>query len=124
MKELFANSSNTGNPAAVYALPFVVAILQIAGMWKVFQKAGHTGWLAIIPFVNIYVLLKIAKRPGWWLILYIIPLVNIVVGIMVAIDVAKAFGKSTAFGVFGLWLFSFIGYPMMGFGDAVYKKQR
>jgi Family of unknown function (DUF5684) len=121
MKELFASSDSSGSPAFALIV-LVVAVLQIAGMWKMFQKAGHAGWLAIIPIVNIYILLKIAKRPGWWLILYIIPLVNIVVGIMVAIDVAKAFGKSTSFGVLGLWLFSFVGYPMLGFSDATYKK--
>jgi hypothetical protein len=100
----------------------VVAVIQIAGMWKMFQKAGHAGWLAIIPLVNVYVLLKVAKRPGWWVILYFIPLVNLVISIMVALDVAKAFGKSGTFAIFGLWLFSFVGYPMLGFGDATYKK--
>jgi hypothetical protein len=39
----------------------------------------------------------------------------------VSIDVAKAFGKSAAFGVIGLWLFSIIGYLMLGFGDATYQ---
>lgn len=121
MNQMFASSS-AGNPAAVYSLPIVLAVLQIAGMWKTFSKAGHAGWLAIIPFVNMYVLLKIAKRPGWWLILFFIPLVNIVISIMVAVDVAKAFGKGGAFGFFGLWLFGFIGYMMLGFGEATYQK--
>jgi hypothetical protein len=35
--------------------------------------------------------------------------------------VAEKFGKSSAFGIFGLWLFAPIGYLMLGFGDAKYK---
>lgn len=121
MKEMFADSSSSSTPAAVYVIVLVAAVIEIVGMWKMFKKAGHAGWLSIIPLVNLYVLLKVAKRPGWWLILYLVPVVNIVVSIIVSIDVAKAFGKSSAFGVFGLWLFSFIGYPMLGLGDAKYS---
>ena len=32
----------------------------------------------------------------------------------------RPFGRSAAFGVFGLWLFGFIGYPILGFGSARY----
>jgi len=40
-------------------------ILIVAGIWKVFVKAGQPGWAAIIPIYNIYILLKIACKPGW-----------------------------------------------------------
>jgi hypothetical protein len=98
----------------------VAAILAIAGMWATFQKAGKPGWAAIIPFYNIYVLLKVAGRPGWWLILLLIPFINIIFSLIVSVDVAKAFGKDAVFGVIGLWLFSIIGYLILGFGDATY----
>lgn len=98
----------------------LIAVLVIASMWQVFRKAGRPGWAAIIPIYNMYVLLKVARRPGWWLILFFIPLVNLIVSIVVAIDVAKVFDKGSAFGFFGLWLFSFIGYPILGFGSARY----
>ena len=52
--------------------------------------------------------------------MYFIPLVNIVIAFIVAIAVAKNFGKSAAFGVFMIAIFAFIGIPMLGFGDAVY----
>ena len=97
-----------------------IIVVVIAGFWKVFVKAGHPGWAAIIPIYNIYILLKIAGRPGWWLLLFLIPIVSFVIAIIVAIDVAKAFGKGTGFGV-GLALLSPIFYPILGFGDAVYQ---
>ncbi|MFJ6671236.1 DUF5684 domain-containing protein [Actinosynnema sp. NPDC091369] len=98
-----------------------IAIFMIAAVWKVFTKAGRPGWAAIIPIYNIYVQLKIVGRPGWWLILFIIPVVNIIISLIVAIDLAKSFGKGTGFGVVGLWLFGFIGYPMLAFGSATYR---
>lgn len=98
----------------------IVAILMIAGFWKTFEKAGQPGWAAIIPIYNLYILLQIVGRPGWWILLYLIPLVNIIIPIIVGIDVAKSFGKDTLFGVLLLWLFMPIGFLLLGFGDAQY----
>lgn len=91
----------------------------IAGIWKTFTKAGQPGWAAIIPIYNIYIMLKIANKPGWWLLLFFVPVVNFVIAIIVALEIAKAFGKGTGFGV-GLALLGFIFYPILGFGDATY----
>ena len=97
-----------------------IVVLIIAGFWKVFVKAGHPGWAAIIPIYNLYIMLKIAGRPGWWLLLFIVPVVNFVIAIIVAIDIAKSFGKGTGFGV-GLAFLGPIFYPILGFGDATYQ---
>jgi hypothetical protein len=99
----------------------IFAILVIASMWRIFTKAGQPGWAAIIPIYNIYVLLQIVGRPGWWLILYFIPFVNIIVALIVSIDLAKSFGKSAAWGVILLFVFNIIGYLLLGFGDASYN---
>jgi uncharacterized membrane protein YhaH (DUF805 family) len=105
----------------------VVVIFIIAGLWKVFQKADKPGWAAVVPIYNIILLLQIAEKPVWWILLYflsIIPFVGfitvIVINILVGIGVAKNFGKSDGFGV-GLGLLGFIFYPILGFGDAVYQ---
>jgi hypothetical protein len=95
-------------------------ILMIAALWKVFSKAGHPGWAAIIPIVNTYFLCKVAGRPGWWVILMLIPLVNFIIWIILCIDVAKNFGKGTGFGI-GLLLLPFIFFPILGFGSAQYQ---
>ncbi len=96
-----------------------VIVFVIAGLWKTFMKAGHPGWAAIIPIYNLYVICKIAGRPGWWLLLYCIPVVSLIIAIIVAIDVAKAFGKGTGFGL-GLAFLAPIFYPILGFSEAVY----
>jgi Family of unknown function (DUF5684) len=106
---------------AFFTLTWLAAvILVIVGVWKVFEKAGQPGWASLIPFYNFYILLKIAGRPGWWLVLLFIPIVGIVIAAIVAIDVAKSFGRSGAFGFFLLFLLGAIGYMMLGFGEARY----
>jgi len=91
----------------------------IAGFWKTFEKAGQPGWAAIIPIYNYYILTKIAGKPGWWTLLLCIPYLSFVFFIIVSLDVAKAFGKSSGFGV-GLGILGFIFYPILGFSNAQY----
>lgn len=105
---------------SVVGLIFYV-IVAIA-LWKVFTKAGHAGWLALIPIVNLIFLIKIAGMSGWFVLLYLIPIVNIVMSIIVAVKLGKNFGKGGAFSFFLLWLFSFIGYFIIGFGSAQYRR--
>ena len=97
----------------------LVAVLVIAGMWKVFTKAGKPGWASIIPIYNVVVLLQIAGKPIWWIVLLFIPIVNIVIAAMIWIGVAKAFGKGTGFAL-GLLFLSPIFIPILGFSDAQY----
>ena len=99
-------------------LAIVIAI--IAGFWKVFEKAGKPGWAAIIPIYNIIVLLEIAGKPLWWIILYFIPFANLVAAILVGLAIARNFGKSDGFGI-GLGLLSFIFFPILGFSEAQYQ---
>jgi hypothetical protein len=114
--------------SALFGLGFilvylVVIVVLIAAMWKVFQKAGRPGWASIVPLYNVWVMFEIAGKPGWWALLLLIPFVNIagiVLEIVAFIEIAKRFGKSSVFGFFGLFLFSFIGWPILGFGKAQY----
>ncbi len=97
-----------------------VSVVFIAGTWKMFTKAGQPGWASLIPFYNLYVLLQIAGRPGWWLILLLVPLVNVVVAIMMWADIATAFGKGSGYAL-GLILLTPIFVLLLGFGDAEYR---
>lgn len=99
-----------------------IIIAMIAGMWKVFEKAGQPGWAAIIPIYNLIILLQIVGKPIWWIVLFLIPLVNFVALILVGMELAVCFGKSKGWGFALLVLFPFVGYPILGFGDAAYSK--
>lgn len=96
-----------------------VALLMIASMWKIFVKAGKPGWAAIVPIYNFIVLLEIAGKPAWWIILFIIPVVNFVIAIMLSVSLARKFGKGVGYGL-GLAFLGVVFYPMLGFGDSRY----
>jgi hypothetical protein len=104
----------------VFLIYMAVIVLMIAGMWKIFTKAGEPGWAAIVPIYNMIVLLKIVGKPVWWIILMLIPLVNFVIFILICIALAQSFGKGAGFGI-GLAILSPIFFPMLGFGSAQYQ---
>jgi len=110
---------SSGALIAILLVYLVLVVVILAAAWRVFTKAGQPGWAAIVPLYNGYVLLKVVGRPGWWLVLFFIPVVGIVVGIIVALDLAKSFGKGGGFAVL-LILLPVIGYPMLGFGPSQY----
>jgi len=96
------------------------AIMAVAG-WKIFEKAGVEGWKALIPFYNNYLFLEIAGYNGWLMLLIFVPYVgSLVVAILMALGLAKNFGKSVLFAIFGLLIFSVVGYLMLAFGSDKY----
>ncbi|MEV8267273.1 DUF5684 domain-containing protein [Microbacterium sp. NPDC076911] len=100
----------------------IVYVLVAVALWRVFDKAGYPGILAIIPIVNFFILTKIAGFSAWLGLLFLVPIVNIVFSIIVALRVGLAFGKGGVFSFFLLWMFAFIGYFIIGFGKETYTK--
>jgi len=96
-----------------------IVIVMIIAEWKIYQKGGQPGWAVLIPFYNIYVLLKLVGRPGWWLLLMLIPVVNIIIGIIVTNDLSKSFGQGVGF-TLGLIFLSPIFILLLAFGDYKY----
>jgi hypothetical protein len=121
-QETSLDYSTSGHaPGPVFWICEVVFILLIvASMWKVFSKAGQPGWAAIIPIYNVYVMCKVAGRPGWWFLLMLIPLVNFIIAIVLNVDIAKRFGKGVGFAI-GMLFLPFIFWPILGFGSAQYQ---
>lgn len=102
----------------------IFAVLTIVANWKLFVKAGKPGWAALVPVYNTVVLYQIAGLNPWLLLLYLVPFVNyiamLVLSIMLASKLAKAFGKGTGFAV-GIFFLQPIFTLILGFGDAKYE---
>lgn len=100
-----------------------LSVLLIVSFWKMFKKAGKSGWESIIPIYNTWVLYEISGYPGWYSLISLIPFVGwaaaIVFAILCAISLSKKFGKSGSFALV-LLFFPVIGYPMLGLGNAAY----
>lgn len=117
MQETYASQ---GMSPTFWIIWCVVVVVEIAAIWTVFQKAGRPGWAAIIPIYNLIVMLQVAGKPVWWILLFLIPLVNIVIGILMYAGIAKNFGKGTGFAL-GLIFLGFIFFPILAWSDATYQ---
>jgi hypothetical protein len=56
-------------------------------------------WFAWIPILNIVLMLNIAKKPIWWILLFLIPLANIVLAVIVWMGIAEARNKPNWWGI-------------------------
>ena len=119
MDDQYYYYESTQMPVGFWIVVIVLAIVQIAAMWKVFVKAGQPGWAAIIPIYNIYIMTKVGGKPGYWTLLCLIPILNIIFLIWLYNMVSKSFGKDEGFTV-GLVLLGIIFWPILGFGPAKY----
>ncbi len=63
------------------------------------KTATPNDWLAWIPIANLFLLLSVAKKPLWWLLLLLIPFVNLVILIIVWMAVAEARRKPNWWGI-------------------------
>ena len=98
-------------------------VIVAIALWRVFSKAGYPGILAIIPIVNVFVLVKVSGYSAWMTLLYLIPIVNFIFGIVMAFRLGERFGKGGVFSFFLLWLIAPIGYLILGFGGADYRRR-
>ena len=128
----YTTTTTSGASGAAFGATFVILMLvalvffffAIVAMWRIFEKAGEKGWKSLIPIYNSWILFEISGKPGWWALVGLIPYVGSVVYfvlyILAALQLAKNFGKSQTFAIFGLIIFSVVGMLMLGFGDAKY----
>jgi len=78
------------------------------------NKTGtENSWFAWVPILNIYLLVKVAQKPGWWLILFLIPIVNIVIGIIVWMKISQLLKKPSWLGI--LCIIPFLNFILIGY---------
>lgn len=129
----FSDSSGSSSDGAAALVMFgflfvviiVVYLITAFLLYKVFQKAGRPGWAGFVPVYNGWVLFEISGKPGWWVLFGLIPYVGsviiLVLGLLASLELAKRFGKSQVFAIFGLWLFSLFGYAILAFDSSKYQ---
>jgi hypothetical protein len=107
----WGQSSNTSIPPAMASGIIMIALLCGVAVYIYMALALQTiavktntpnPWLAWVPIANAILMLQIAKKPLWWIILFAIPLVNIVIVIMVWMAVAEARQKPNWWGVLAI----------------------
>ncbi len=97
----------------------ILCVVMIIANWKIYTKAGKPGWASIVPIYNYVVLFQIAKMSPWLILLLLVPIANVVVLIMLYVNLAKAFGKSSGFAI-GLIFLNLIFTLILAFDDSKY----
>lgn len=108
-----------GAGIAMVLVYLAVILAVVAGVWKIFTKAGKPGWAALIPIYNLVVLLEITGQPLWYIVLYLIPCTAPIAAVIVALELSKRFGQGVGFGL-GLAFLAPVFLPLLGFGSYQY----
>ncbi|MEM7008632.1 MAG: DUF5684 domain-containing protein [Thermodesulfobacteriota bacterium] len=83
---------------------------------KTDTKNENFAW---IPILNVYLLCKIARKPGWWVILFLIPIVNIIISTIIWMNISELRGRSKWLGLICLFPYAVILLiPYLAFFDA------
>jgi hypothetical protein len=85
----------------IYLIIMAAFYIYMALALQTIAKKTNTenAWFAWIPILNVILMLTIAKKPIWWIILFLIPLVNIIIAIIVWMAIAEARGKPNWIGI-------------------------
>lgn len=130
MEDLLAGAMIVIVLVLVLLLP--ILIVYLIGLWKLFKKAGHEGWEAIIPFYNTWVLAEISGTAWWYALIIIISnlgilgdniglewllnLAALVSNFFIFYNLSKKFHKGVGFAV-AMTFLPIIMIPIMGFSS-------
>ena len=74
---------------------FIIQGIHFMGTWKLYKAAGYKSWQAAVPVYNAVILMKIIKRPGWWVVLLFVPTINLILFGVIWVETMRSFGKNT-----------------------------
>ena len=120
----------------IMGVVFILALATIAGMWKMFVKAGRPGWAAVVPFSSDMIRNEISGTPVVWTYYAWIalalnmftgglagfgPVLILVIYFFTYGPLLKAYGRENGTGsrLFALF-FPYIVFPQIGFGANTY----
>ncbi len=126
----------------IYAVFLICGLLLLIGRWGILRKAGKKGWHSLIPLLNDYqeystvwngwigviaalcfpigALCNLAKLPS--ILYYALLIAGFLIRLFESLRLAKAFGKSKAFGVLmAIPVLEEIGRLILGLGRTSFR---
>jgi signal peptidase I len=112
------------SPLFLLVYTIICFVGTFVGLYGVFQKAGQKGWLALIPFYNLYIWLKVIERSWRWLLFFLIPYFGFFMLMLMTWKTMRMFNKTRYITLIPGLLFSFIYIPYLGFSsmEKFYKR--
>lgn len=115
------------------AVIFTILIFYIVGLWNLFKKAGRSGWEAIIPFYNVWVLADISEVAWWYPLIIILScfgffddsdlgtllsIASLIAYFFVYYNLSKKLHKETGFAIL-MTCFPIVMIPIVGLSSSI-----
>ena len=73
----------------------IIQLVHFVGTYKLYKAAGRATWEAAVPVYNAIVLMKIIRRPAWWVLLMFVPVINLLMIPVIWVETIRSFGKNS-----------------------------
>ena len=106
----------------------LIQIIHFLGTWKLYTLAGRKSWEALLPVYNGIILLKIIKRPTWWIFLLFVPVINLIMFPVFWVETIRSFGKKSNSSIFlsilslGFYIYILNYSKKTKYSDSKYKE--
>lgn len=130
------DNSYAADPSATVAMFGLGFWLVMIAAWifsgfvlsRIAKKCGvhDEAWWAYIPILNLVLMVKMADRPIWWVILTLVPIVNLIVFFILWVEIAQNANHNAIWGVLAVLPFvNIIALMVMAFtGEPVRQPMR
>lgn len=105
--------------AALIQIVYSFSILICLGI--LFSQTEYSWYLGVIPFVNLYFIIKIIKKPSYWLLFFFVPLLNFIIFLIILRKLFNKFNLSD-WGILIYILFPYIYMFYLANIDLEYQK--
>ncbi len=106
-------------PVGYWAFFIITIVGTFVGLYAMFEKAGVAGWKALVPVYNAWICTKITGKSISWFIMLLIPVLNVVVWLLVANELSKAFGKDSFWAYVASMMVPYFYFPKLGFDSDI-----
>jgi len=77
-----------------------VYVYHSLALMTIATKTGtENPWMAWIPILNLWIMVQIAEKEAWWIILFFVPIVGVIVTVIVWMAIAERVGKPSWWGI-------------------------
>jgi hypothetical protein len=96
-----AQAAAMGGAILAFVVVLIAAYVYFSLALKTIAEKTHTEnpWWAWIPVLQAVLMLNIARKPVWWILLLFVPFVNIVFAVIVWMAIAEARNKPGWWGI-------------------------
>ena len=97
---LYLAQTNDGSPLLAIVLSIVVYLVATVPVYKIAQRLNEeNAWMAFVPIANAFLLVSMAGKEWWWVLLMLIPVINFFIAIILFMGIADNLGHPSWMGI-------------------------